>query len=268
MVGPGRRAATSARRASCRAPTTWRCRTCGTIVGRVLEPETVGDRRRPPCCARCCRPAGSPCGSRSRAGWSASVGRAAARRAHAAVAARRVGAAALGRAQPDRAADRARAAGRRLGRADRRSARSSGSAGCRSRSSRRYLAFFPVTIGALRGLQSPDGRPRRAVPGATAPAGGRTMLLAAPARQRAVPAAGAAPRRRDRGGRRDRRRGVDRAPGGIGRLIIELRPVRQRRPRQAVGARSSGRAARPGRRRPRVPARARPGSLPLRGGAA
>ena len=41
---------------------------------------------------------------------------------------------------------------------------------------RRYLAFFPVAIGALRGLQSPDRDPPRAHAHATAPAGGRTLL--------------------------------------------------------------------------------------------
>ena len=54
--------------------------------------------------------------------------------------------------------------------------------------------------------------------------------------------------------------------GGIGRMIISLRPGRERRPRQAVGRHHRRRDPRPGRRRARHAARARSRSLPPRGG--
>ena len=262
---PRRRRPPAAARACCRAPTTSRCRTCGRSWQRVLQPETSA--------------AGSPtvlsamlaaCWFTLRvalAGWLLGVGRrAAARRAHAAVAARRARAPAVGRAEPDRAAHRARAAGGRLGRADPRSAASSGSAGCRWRSSPRYLAFFPVAIGTLRGLQSPPAAQVELLPVPARRAGGaRWSRCGCPRACRTC----------------CRRCGSARPTAVVGAIVAEIstghrgrhrpadhrvRPVRQRRPRQAVGRDHRGRAARAGRRRPRVPARARPGPLPLRGG--
>ena len=138
---------------SCPARTTARCRTSGTwSPGCSSRPAAATPRR---------------CGSRSRSaalvtlgiaavGWLIGVvGRAILGLADAAVAPRRVGPAALDRAQPDRAAHRLRPGRQRDG--ARRSDRGAlpGRNGCRSRSSRRYLAFFPVAVGALRGLARP-----------------------------------------------------------------------------------------------------------------
>ena len=113
-----------------------------------------------------------------------------------------------------------------------------------------YLAFFPVAIGALRGLQSPAATQVELMrayagtwwqhPGATAAAG-----------QRPAPAAGAAAGRCGLGRRRDRRRDLDRDQGRDRPAHHRLRPGRHRRSAEAVHRHPRRGRARPRRRRAR-----------------
>ena len=247
--------------ACCRAPPTWRCRTPGRSSQRLGEPVTSlpdapvdaarGLRRQPR----------SPWRSRPRAGVIGVRRRPAAGAADEPVPGRRVGAAAVDRAQPDRAADRARAAGAALG-----LARSIGSASIWTDEQSvaviaAYLAFFPVAVGALRGLKSPDrthldlmhaygaGLVAHACCALRLPASVPFLL---PALRLAAASAVIGTVVAEVSHRPARRHRPD---------DHRVRPVRHLRPRQAVGPDLRLRRRRPRRRRRRRPAR--PAAPPL-----
>ena len=151
----------------------------GDVGAGCGQPETSPAARRR-VLARCCRRAGSRCGSPPRAGSSASVVGFAAGAAHAAVRHRRARAAALRGAQPDRAAHRARAARRRLGRrADPARAVRVAAVDVGRASSRPTWRSSPSPSARCAACQSPPAGAGRADPRARPPAGGARCVAAA-----------------------------------------------------------------------------------------
>ena len=137
----------------CPARATSRCRTSGRWSSGSFEPVT-SLRGRPRPLGRCSRPSAFTLGIAAR-GWLVGRGRRVRpRAADDPRPARRVGAAAVGRAEPDGAADRDRSARTPLGLPDRDRVFSWENEDSVALIAA-YLAFFPVAVGALRGLKSP-----------------------------------------------------------------------------------------------------------------